>query len=77
MQMKKMLCCAGPPLPETLELLAPLANLEELHLGRNTLGGTITADVGAFTNLKKLTLDCMRLDGKPFSTRTQRFSLCD
>ena len=37
---------AGPPLDETLGLLAPLApTLVELHLGGNKLGGTITDDI--------------------------------
>ena len=53
---ENMRCCAGPPLPETLKLLAPLANLEELSLGGNELGGAITADVAVLTKLKKL--DC-------------------
>jgi len=72
-----MLCCTGPPLPETLKLLAPLANLEELNLGGNKLGGAITADAAAFANLKKLVLYEMGLDGKPLSTHTERFSCCD
>ena len=42
---ENMRCCAGPPLPEALKLLAPLANIEELFLGGNELGGAITADV--------------------------------
>ena len=56
--------CAGPPLPETLRLLAPLApKLEILNLGGNKLGGTITDDVAAFTNLTELWLDYMDLEG--------------
>ena len=74
---ENVLCCAGPPLPEALKLLAPLANLEELSLGGNALGGTITADVEVFTKLKKLDLHGMGLDGKRLSIRTERFSLCD
>ena len=66
---ERMLCCAGPPLPETLKLLAPLTNLEELSLSDNELGGTITTDVVAFTNLKELNLSFMGLDGKLLSTR--------
>ena len=72
-----MLCCTGPSLPEALKLLAPLANLEELSLGGNKLGGAITADVAAFNNLKKLNLCRMGLNGKPFSTRTERFNFLD
>ena len=60
---ENMRCCAGPPLPETLQLLARLANLEVLSLGGNALGGTITADVEVFTKLKKLDLHGMGLDG--------------
>ena len=63
-----MLCRTGPPLPETLKLLAPLANLEELNLAGNKLGGAITADAAAFANLKKLVLYAMGLYGKPLST---------
>ena len=70
-----MLCCTGPPLPETLKLLAPLANLEELSLGGNKLGGAITSDVAVFTELKKLKLYSMELDGKIGSTRTERFGI--
>ena len=70
---ESMLCCAGPPLPEALKLLAPLANIEELSLGNNKLGGTITADVAVFRKLRKLDLSFMGLDGKPLSIRTERF----
>ena len=69
-----MRCCAGPPLPEALKLLAPLANIEELSLGGNKLGGKITADVAVFTKLKSLDLCNMGLDGKIGSTRSERFS---
>ena len=69
--------CAGPPLPEALKLLAPLANLEELFLGGNLLGGTIAADVQVFKKLKKLGLGYMDLDGKLLSTRSERFHLRD
>ena len=69
-----MLCCAGPPLPEALKLLAPLANLEELSLGGNALGGTITADVEVFTKLKKLDLRGMGFDGKRLSIRSERLN---
>ena len=56
--------CAGPPLPETLRLLAPFAsNLEKLSLGYNKLGGTITEDIAAFTKLTELRLDVMGLEG--------------
>ena len=70
---ESVLCCAGPPLPEALKLLAPLANLEELSLGGNALGGTITADVEVFTKLKKLDLNGMNLDGKRLIIRSGRF----
>ena len=57
--------CAGPPLPETLRLLAPLAsNLEILSLGGNKLGGTITDDITQFTKLTKVSLHNMGLEGK-------------
>ena len=72
-----MRCCAGPPLPEALKLLAPLANIEELSLGGNKLGGTITADVAVFKKLKKLGLNSMGLDGKLVSTHTARFGRRD
>ena len=56
--------CAGPPLPETLRLLAPLAsNLEILILSGNKLGGTITDDIAVFTKLTKLSLSDMGLEG--------------
>ena len=64
--------CAGPPLHETVKLLSPLTNLEELSLGDNQLGGTITSDVAVFTKLKKLELYSMELDGKIGSTRSER-----
>ena len=67
-----MRCCAGPPLHETLKLLAPLANLGVLNLGHNHLGGAITADVMVFTNLKKLFLNEMGLSGKPLSIWSER-----
>ena len=55
----------GPPLPETLRLLAPLApTLESLDLGGNELGGTITDDIVAFTKLTKLYLFGMNLNGE-------------
>ena len=69
---ESMLCCTGPPLPETLKLLAPLANLEVLSLGGNMLGGAITADVIVFANLKELVLSNMGLGGKPLSIRADR-----
>ena len=61
---ESMLCFTGPPLPEMIKLLAPLANLEELNLSDNRLGGTISADVAVFTKLKKLELRKMGLDGE-------------
>ena len=72
---ESVLCCAGPPLFEALKLLAPLANLEELSLGGNALGGTITADVEVSTKLKKLDLHGMGLDGKRLIIRNERFNL--
>ena len=57
--------CAGPPLPETLRLLAPLApTLEKLNLSDNKLGGTITDDIAAFTNLTELDLRLVNLKGE-------------
>ena len=54
----------GPPLPETLRLLAPLApTLGKLNLSSNKLGGTLTADIEAFTKLTKLVLFNMGLRG--------------
>ena len=70
-----MLCCSGPPLPEALKLLAPLANIEELHLDGNELGGTMTADVAVFKKLKKLGLSRMGLNGKIGRTRPERFRI--
>ena len=56
---------AGPPLPETLRLLSPLApTLEKLDLGYNKLGGTITGDIMAFTKLTELWLTDMSLEGE-------------
>ena len=71
-----MRCCAAPPLPEALKLLAPLANIEELSLSGNMLGGKIAADVAVFTKLKSLDLSQMGLDGKIGSTRSERVILC-
>ena len=57
--------CTGPPLDETLRLLAPLApKLEKLSLGSNNLGGTITDDIAAFTKLTELGLWGMGLEGE-------------
>ena len=54
----------GPPLPETLRLLVPLAcTLEMLNLGGNKLGGRFTSDIEAFTKLKTLVLNDMRIQG--------------
>ena len=54
----------GPPLPEKLRLLAPLApTLEKLNLSLNKLGGTITDDIAAFTKLTELKLYGMNLEG--------------
>ena len=58
------IACTGPPLPETLRLLAPLApTLEKLNLSGNKLGGTITDDIAAFTKLSELDLHNMGLEG--------------
>ena len=64
----------GPSLPETLQLLAPLAsNLELLNLGNNMLGGIITADISAFTKLTKLGLSSMvGLEGASLARHTAR-----
>ena len=44
--------CAGPPLPETLRLLAPLAsNLEILNLGYNELTGAIPTQIGMMVKI--------------------------
>ena len=69
-----MLCCAGPPLPEALRLLAPLANLKVLSLSDNELGGAITADVAVFKKLKALDLSDMNLNGELLGIRTERFN---
>ena len=54
----------GPPLPETLRMLAPLApTLEVLDFSFNPLGGTITTDIMTFTKLTKLMLVDMGLEG--------------
>ena len=54
----------GPPLPETLRLLAPLApKLEKLHLSDNKLSGAITEDIAAFTKLTELQLYDLGLEG--------------
>ena len=71
-----MLCYTEPPLPEALQLLAPLANLEKLFLGGNKLGGAITTNVAAFKKLKKLNLAFMGLVGKPLSIRAERVIVC-
>ena len=65
----------GPPLHETIKLLSPLTNLEELNLSCNKIGGTITSDVAVLTKLKKLELYNMGLDGEIGSTRTERLRM--
>ena len=46
-----------------MRLLAPLApTLQELNLKDNKLGGAITADVAAFTNLTYIDLQGMDLE---------------
>ena len=64
-KIEKRIVRAGPPLPETLRLLSPLApTLKKLNLGGNKLGGTITGDIMAFTKLTELRLVGMRLEGE-------------
>ena len=47
-----------------MQLLAPLAStLEQLELGGNELGGTVTFDITAFTKLTQLRLNRMGLKG--------------
>ena len=61
---EKPIARAGPPLPETLLLLAPLApTLEKLNLSYNKLRGTITDDITAFSKLTELSLRDMGLEG--------------
>ena len=55
---------AAPPLHETIKLLSPLTELEELNLGGNKLGGIIAADVADSIKLKELKLYRMGLAGK-------------
>ena len=56
----------GPPLPETLHILAALApTLKELNLNRNLLGGTISAEIMNFTKLTDLNLRETGLEGPP------------
>ena len=72
--------CAGPPLPETLRLLAPLAsNLEKLDLSRNKLHSVtediaaftkLTEDIAAFTKLTELQLVDIGLEGACSCTTT-------
>ena len=75
---EKRIASAGPPLPETLQMLAPLApTLEKLKLGGNKVGGTITADIVVFTKLTELDLSFMNLQGAvcssaPPQTRTEK-----
>ena len=64
-RIEKQIAHTGPPLPETLRLLSPLApTLEKLNLGGNKLGGTITDDITAFTKLTELGLAKMGLEGE-------------
>ena len=67
---------AGPPLQETFKLLSPLTELEELNLGGNKLGGTITADVAVFNKLKRLSLWSLGLDGKVVCPSTHALYVC-
>ena len=62
----------GPPLDETIKLLAPLAaTLVSLNLDNNDLGGTITSDMAVFTNLTFLSLEFMELSGPPLHDAIQ------
>ena len=64
-EIEKRITRAGPPLPETLRLLSPLATtLEKLDLTCNNIGGTITSDITAFTKLSELRLAARRLEGE-------------
>jgi Leucine-rich repeat (LRR) protein len=54
----------GPPLPKTLQLLAPLKNLKHLQMSNNKLGGFIPADVAVFVKLENLDLVGMGLAGE-------------
>ena len=66
---ERRLAHTGPSLPETLQLLAPLAStLEQLELGGNELGGTVTPDIAAFTKLTLLGLSSMGLEGASLGT---------
>ena len=66
-RIEKRIARTGPSLPETLRLLAPLApTLEQLNLGSNELGGTVTPDIAAFTKLRVLALCNMDLGGECF-----------
>ena len=58
--------CAGLSLDEALQLLVPFAfTLEKFNLSYNQLGGTVTADIAAFTKLRELNLSEMGLEGAP------------
>ena len=64
-KIEKRIVRAGPPLPETLRLLSPLApTLEKLNLSSNKLGGTMTGDIMVFTKLTELGLADMSLEGE-------------
>ena len=66
----------GVTLHELLPRLTPLASsLEVLDLLGNELGGTITADIGVFSKLKKLDMSDMGLDGKLLSIRSERLRI--
>ena len=55
---------AGPDLPSTLQLLAPLAStLVTLDMNGNPMGGDIPNAIGSFTALTSLSLSGMRLNG--------------
>ena len=55
---------AGPDLPSTLQLLAPLAStLVTLDMSSNPMGGDIPNTIGSFTALTTLSLSAMSLNG--------------
>ena len=59
-----LLLFSGPPLPEMIQLLAPLkSSLEVLWLNGNKHGGSITPEIAEFTKLTQLGLDMTFLDG--------------
>ena len=72
-RIEKRIARTGPSLPETLQLLAPLAStLEQLNLGGNELGGTVTPDIAMFTKLTELSLCFMGLEGASLGLQAYR-----